>query len=36
MTGDNEVTARAVAGSLGIDEVMAGALPSDKVALIRR
>jgi len=36
MTGDSEVTARAVAGSLGIDEVIAGALPADKVALIRR
>jgi Cu+-exporting ATPase len=36
MTGDNEVTARAVADSLGIGEVVAGALPADKVAIIRR
>jgi P-type E1-E2 ATPase len=35
MTGDNEVTARAVAGSLGIAEVVSGALPADKVAVIR-
>jgi P-type Cu+ transporter len=36
MTGDNEVTARAVADSLGIDEVVFGALPADKVSVIRR
>jgi P-type Cu+ transporter len=36
MTGDNEVTAHAVADSLGITEVVAGALPADKVAVIRR
>jgi cation-transporting P-type ATPase A/B/Cu+-exporting ATPase len=36
MTGDNEVTARAVADSLGITEVVAGALPADKVAVVRR
>ena len=36
MTGDNEVTARAVASSLGITEVVSGALPGDKVAVIRR
>ena len=36
MTGDNEVTARAVAGSLGITEVVSGALPSDKVDVIRK
>ncbi len=36
MTGDNEVTARAVASSLGITEVVSGALPVDKVAVIRR
>jgi P-type Cu+ transporter len=35
MTGDNEVTARAVADSLGIAEVVAGALPADKVSIIR-
>jgi Cu+-exporting ATPase len=36
MTGDNEVTARAVASSLGITEVVAEALPVDKVSVIRR
>jgi len=36
MTGDNEVTAQAIAASLGITEVVAGALPADKVAVIRR
>jgi len=36
MTGDNEVTAGAVAASLGITEVVAGALPADKVSVIRR
>lgn len=33
-TGDNERTARAVAGPLGIDEVRAGVLPDGKRALI--
>ncbi|WP_102225240.1 heavy metal translocating P-type ATPase [Acidimangrovimonas sediminis] len=33
-TGDNERTARAVAGKLGIDEVRAGVLPADKAALV--
>ncbi len=33
-TGDNERTARAVAGALGIDEVRAGVLPEDKKALV--
>jgi Cu+-exporting ATPase len=33
-TGDNERTAQAVAGALGIDEVRAGVLPEDKKALI--
>jgi P-type Cu+ transporter len=36
MTGDNEVTAQAVADSLGITEVVSGALPSDKVDVIRK
>jgi P-type E1-E2 ATPase len=36
MTGDNQVTARAIADSLGITEVVAGALPADKVTVIRR
>jgi Cu+-exporting ATPase len=33
-TGDNERTAQAVAGKLGIDEVRAGVLPEDKKRLI--
>ncbi|MDF1708396.1 MAG: heavy metal translocating P-type ATPase [Paracoccaceae bacterium] len=33
-TGDNERTARAVAGKLGIDEVRSGVLPEDKKVLI--
>ncbi len=33
-TGDNERTAQAVAGRLGIDEVRAGMLPEDKQALV--
>ena len=36
LTGDNEVTARAVASELGIDEVIAEVLPADKQAAIRR
>ena len=36
LTGDNESTARAVGAATGIDEVLAGALPADKVAVIRR
>ena len=35
-TGDNERTAKAVAGPLGIDEVWAGILPDDKRALIQK
>jgi len=35
-TGDNERTAQAVAGKLGIDEVRAGVLPEDKKDLIDR
>jgi Cu+-exporting ATPase len=34
-TGDNEQTARAVAGSLGIDEIHAGLSPADKIALVQ-
>jgi Cu+-exporting ATPase len=33
-TGDNEVTARAVAATLGIDDVRAGVLPDEKVAIV--
>ena len=33
-TGDNERTAAAVAGRLGIDEVRAGVLPADKKDLV--
>ena len=36
LTGDNETTARAVAAAIGITEVVAGALPAEKVAIIRR
>jgi P-type Cu+ transporter len=35
LTGDNEVTARAVAAEVGIDEVIADVLPEDKVAVVR-
>jgi Cu+-exporting ATPase len=36
LTGDNESTARAVGEEIGADEVIAGALPADKVAVIHR
>jgi len=36
LTGDNEVTARAVASRLGIDDVRADVLPADKREAIRR
>ncbi len=35
ITGDNERTARAVAKTLGIDEVVAGCLPSGKAAAVK-
>ncbi|HEX5969863.1 MAG TPA: cation-translocating P-type ATPase [Intrasporangium sp.] len=34
LTGDNEHTARLVAGRLGIDEVHAGLLPADKAGIV--
>jgi len=36
LTGDNETTARTVAAEVGIDEVIAEVLPSDKADVIRR
>ncbi|HWF35627.1 MAG TPA: heavy metal translocating P-type ATPase, partial [Solirubrobacteraceae bacterium] len=36
VTGDNETTARAVGAAVGIEEIVSGALPADKVAVIRR
>jgi P-type Cu+ transporter len=36
LTGDNEATARAVAAEVGIDEVIAEVMPSDKADVIRR
>jgi P-type Cu+ transporter len=36
LTGDNADTARAVAAEVGIDEVIAEVLPSDKAAVVRR
>jgi Cu+-exporting ATPase len=36
LTGDNDRAARAVAGEVGIDEVVAEVLPADKVAVIAR
>ena len=35
MTGDNHVTANAVAKELGIDQVFAGVMPSDKAAKVK-
>jgi P-type Cu+ transporter len=36
LTGDNEATARAVAAEVGIDEVIAEVLPSEKAATVAR
>ena len=36
LTGDNAVTARAVAATLGIDEVIAGVMPDQKRDVVRR
>ena len=36
LTGDNETTARAVAGEVGIDEVIAEVLPSEKAEVVKR
>jgi cation-transporting P-type ATPase A/B/Cu+-exporting ATPase len=36
LSGDNEPTARAVGNEIGVTDVVAGALPADKVAVIRR
>jgi Cu+-exporting ATPase len=36
LTGDNEATARAVAGEVGIDEVIAEVLPSGKADVVKR
>jgi P-type Cu+ transporter len=36
LTGDNETTARAVAAELGIDEVVAEVLPSEKAEVVER
>ena len=36
LTGDNEITARAVAAKLGLDEVIAGVLPAEKAETVKR
>jgi len=36
LTGDNEITARAIASQAGVDEVVAGVLPDGKEAVIRQ
>ncbi len=35
VTGDSDVVARAIAAQAGVDEVIAGALPGDKAAVVR-
>ena len=36
VTGDNEVTAQAVAGEMGIEEVYAGVKPDEKLSIVRK
>ena len=36
ITGDNELTAKAIAGEAGVDDFLAEAKPEDKMALIRK
>jgi K+-transporting ATPase ATPase B chain len=36
VTGDNPLTAKAIAAEAGVDDVLAEATPEDKIALIRR
>lgn len=36
LTGDNEISARAIAAQAGVDEVVAGVLPDGKEAVIRK
>jgi Cu+-exporting ATPase len=36
LTGDNEATAKSVAAEVGVDEVIAEVLPSDKVDVVKR
>ncbi len=36
LTGDNEITAKAIANQAGVDEVIAGVLPDGKEAVIRK
>ncbi len=35
ITGDNEVTAKAIAGQVGIGEVLSGVMPEDKLRRVR-
>lgn len=36
LTGDNRITAKAVADQAGVDEVIAGVMPGDKEAVVRK